>query len=130
MNSETQPQPITPEQKHIYIVDDDISICRALGILLSTYGFTTTTFACAEDFLSTVPNSEPGCLLLDINLPGLNGWETQQFLLDSGSKRPVIFISSDEERGLIRRIYQTGALGYLQKPFKEHQLFDLLHLVS
>ena len=84
----------------IYIVDDDGSVCRALSVLLGTYGFNVKTFNCAEDFFTAVPNSAPGCLLLDIHMQGLDGWGTQQRLLKSGSNRPVIIMSADKKKFL------------------------------
>ena len=66
------------EKRWIYIVDDDESVCRALKCLLGTFGFSVRTFSCAEQFFSGVPNSSPGCLILDIHMPGMDGWETLQ----------------------------------------------------
>ena len=115
-----------PEKKQIYIVDDDVSVCRALGVLLGTYGFTVDTFTSAEDFFRAVPNSALGCLLLDIHMPGLDGWETQQRLVASGSSRPVIVMSADKNRGLNERALKAGAAGFLQKPFDDQTLVDLI----
>ncbi len=114
----------------IYIVDDDGSVCRALSILLSTYGFSVKTFNCAEDFFTAVPNSTPGCLLLDIHMPGLDGWRTQQRLLKSGSNRPVIIMSADKNEGLNERALKAGAAGYLQKPFNDRALVDLINIAA
>ena len=63
------------EDKKIFIVDDDESVCRALSILLGTHGFAVDTFTSADAFFRTIPNSAPGCLLLDIHMPTLDGWE-------------------------------------------------------
>ncbi len=112
----------------IYIVDDDRSVCYVLSILLSTYGFSVKTFSCAEDFFNAVPNSAPGCLLLDIHMPGLDGWETQKQLLKSGSSRPVIFMSADQDEGLNERALKAGAVGYLRKPFNDRALVDLINV--
>ncbi|MDD5237429.1 MAG: response regulator [Candidatus Omnitrophica bacterium] len=116
------------EKKQIYIVDDDESVCRALAILLVTYGFTVDTYTCAEDFFNAVPNSTPGCLLLDIHMPGLDGWETQQRLIKSGSNRPVIIMSADKNYGLNKKAIKAGAVGYLQKPFNDQALIDLINI--
>ena len=112
----------------IFIVDDDVSVCRALCILLATYGFSVKAFVCAEDFFDAVPNSAPGCLLLDIHMPGSDGWETQQRLLKSGSSRPVIIMSADRNEGFNERVLKAGAVGYLQKPFNDHALVDLIEV--
>ncbi|MDD5668591.1 MAG: response regulator [Candidatus Omnitrophica bacterium] len=115
------------EKKQIYIVDDDVSVCRALGVLLSTYGFTVDTFTCAEAFFSAVPNSVSGCLILDIHMPGLDGWKAQQRIIESGSKRPVILISAGKNGANYDRALKAGAVGYLQKPFKDRVLVDLIN---
>jgi two-component system response regulator FixJ len=116
------------EKKQIFIVDDDASVCRALSILLATYGFSVKTFICAEDFFNAVPNSAPGCLLLDIHMPGLDGWGTQQRLLKSGSSRPVIIMSGDKNKEFNEKVLKTGAVGYLQKPFDDQALVDLIKI--
>lgn len=118
---------MSPAKKQIFIVDDDESVCRALGILLVTYGFTVDTFTCADNFFSAVPNSVPGCLLLDIHMSGLDGWETLHHLFASGSSRPVIMMSADKNGGLNERALKAGAVGYLQKPFHDRALVDLIN---
>jgi len=114
------------EKGHIFIVDDDESVCRALNVLLITYGFTVDTFTSAEEFIRVVPNSVAGCLVLDIHMPGLDGWETLDHLLASGSGRPVIIMSADKNGGLNERALKAGAAGYLQKPFNDKALVDLI----
>jgi len=116
-------------KKQIFIVDDDASICRALGVLLATYGFTVKTFISAEEFFRAVPNSVAGCLILDIHMPGLDGWETQQRLLKSGSSRPVIIMSADKNAGFSEKALKAEAVGYLQKPFNDRELVDLINIV-
>ena len=112
--------------KQIYIVDDDESVCRALSILLVTYGFNVDIFTSADEFFLAVPNSAPGCLILDIHMPGLDGWEVQQRLVASGSNRPVIIMSADKNRRLGDRALKAGAVWYLQKPFNDKALVDLI----
>lgn len=116
------------ENKQIFIVDDDASVCRALGVLLGTYGFTVDTYTCAEEFFRAVPNSVAGCLILDIHMPGLDGWETQVRLVESGSSRPVIFMSADKNGGLNEKALKAGAVGLLQKPFNGQALVDLINV--
>ena len=119
---------MSPEKKQIYIVDDDAPVCRALSVLLATYGFTVDTFTSVDDFLSAVPNSIPGCLILDIHMPGLGGWEAQQCLLKSGSNRGVIIMSADKNGGNNERALKAGAVGFLQKPFNDQALVDLINI--
>ncbi len=86
------------------------------------------TFTSAEDFFHSVPNSASGCLLLDIHMPGLDGWQTHQRLLKSGSNRPVIIMSADKNGGLSEKALKAGVVGFLQKPFNDQALVDLISL--
>ncbi len=115
------------EKKHIYIVDDDDSVRRALKLLLVTYGFEVETFSSAEGFLREVPDSAIGCLILDIHMPGLNGWETLQRLYNSGSKRTVIVVSAAKNGGLTEQALKAGAKGFLQKPFNDQDLINMVN---
>ncbi len=114
-------------QKQIYIVDDDESVCCALGILLVTYGFKVDTFTSAKDFFRAVPNNAPGCLILDIHMPALSGWEVLERIVKSGFKRPVIIISADKGGVNHERAIEAGAAGYLQKPFNDKELVDFIN---
>jgi len=117
-------------QSNIYIVDDDESICRALKTLLMTYEFDVKTFNSAQSFFENVAPHDPGCLLLDIHMPGLDGWETQKKILASGSKRPVIFISAEKKDDALGRALNVGAVGFLQKPVNGQTLVDLINISS
>jgi len=119
---------MSAQKRQIFIVDDDESICRALSILLAAYGFAVDTFTSAEEFFRVVPNSVAGCLLLDIHMPTLGGWETLHHLQASGSTRPVIIISADKNGGLNERSIKAGAVGHLQKPFNDQALVDLIEV--
>jgi FixJ family two-component response regulator len=123
-----EPDKMPFENKQIFIVDDDVSVCRALSILLTTYGFTVDTFTCAEEFLWAVPNSTPGCLVLDIHMPKIDGWKTLQYLFELGSHRPVIIISADKNGKLNEKVLKAGAVGFLQKPFTDQALVDLIKI--
>ena len=115
---------------NIYIVDDDESVCRAIKTLLMTYDFEVKTFNSAQSFFDAIPNDEPGCLLLDIHMPGLDGWETQKKIMASGSKRSVIFISAEKHENAIDRALKLGAVGFLQKPVNDKILVDLINVTS
>jgi two-component system response regulator FixJ len=113
---------IFTDKKLIHIVDDDESVCSALKVLMVTYGFEVRTFFSAEEYFSAVPNSAPGCLILDIYLPGMDGWEAQRRLLKSGSKRPIIIMTADKNDRLKEQAFKIGVVGFLQKPFQDHEL--------
>jgi len=113
--------------KQIFIVDDDTSVCCALGILLVTYGFKVDTFNSAKDFFRAVPNNVSGCLIMDIHMPGLDGWEALKKIIKSGSRRPVIVISADKNSVNYERAIEAGAVGYLQKPFNDRELVGFIN---
>ncbi|OGS23310.1 MAG: hypothetical protein A2252_09520 [Elusimicrobia bacterium RIFOXYA2_FULL_39_19] len=118
---------ISAGKKQIYIVDDDESVCRALKCLLITYGFEVTTFLSAENFFSVVPNKAPGCLILDIHMPGMDGWEVLKRMIESGSKRPVIIVSAEKNVDLGKQSLKAGAVGFFQKPVNDKDLIDLIN---
>ena len=115
------------DKKQLYIVDDDESVRRSLKLLMVSYEFTVDTFSSAEEFFTAVPNSAEGCLILDIHMPGLNGWDTQQKLTKEGYNLPVIVISADKDGDFKEKALKAGAVGFLRKPFEVHYL---LHMVN
>jgi len=117
----------TNNKNQLYIVDDDVSMRRSLKLLLVSYGFAVETFPSAEEFFSDVRNTAPGCLILDIHMPGLNGWDMLQKLSESGHKYPVIVITADKDEDFKERALKAGVVGFLQKPFEDHYL---LHMVN
>jgi len=112
---------------NIFILDDDESVCRALKTLLMTYDFVVKTFNSAQNFFDNVAVNDPGCLLLDIHMPRLDGWEVQKRILSSGSSRPIIFISAEKQDNATERALKVGAVGFLQKPVNAQTLVDLIN---
>ena len=115
------------DKRQIYIVDDDESVCRALKTLLISHNFEVATFNSSKSFFDSVPTDDFGCVILDIHMPGPDGWETQKKILDSGSKRPVIFVSAVKE-DVSARALKVGAVGFLQKPFDGQTLVNLINV--
>ncbi len=111
----------------IAIVDDDESNREALRSLLKSVGFTAEAFASAEDFLHSDHLHHTGCLILDLGLPGMDGLELQQHLAAAGSRIPIIFVTAQDDEAARARAIQTGAVGFLQKPFRDEAL---LHAVQ
>ncbi|MBN2143473.1 MAG: response regulator [Candidatus Aureabacteria bacterium] len=113
--------------KQVFVVDDDESVCRALKILLVTYGFEVQTFASAEKFLNSVQHLGPGCLILDVHMPGMDGFALQQRLNEDGFRFPVIFISVNKNlKSAEQYLKAPGTAGVLQKPFNDQELVDLI----
>ncbi|HAZ10156.1 MAG TPA: hypothetical protein DCY56_03490 [Candidatus Omnitrophica bacterium] len=118
------------KKNKVYILDDDESVCRAIKILLTTFDFEAETFNSAKSFFDTVSNDDPGCLLLDIHMPEFDGWAVQKRIMDSGSKRPVIFISAENTDIIENRVLKTGAVGFFQKPINYQKLVNLINTAS
>ena len=107
-----------PSPTQIVVVDDDPSMRLALQRLLSAAGFTATTFASAETLLQADgAAANVHCLILDVHLPGLSGFELRRRLVESGATSPVIFITAHDEPATRAQAEQAGAIAYLIKPF-------------
>lgn len=114
----------------ISIVDDDLSVRRALRRLIQSDGYPVETYASAQDFLSSTPSSRIGCLILDIHLDGMNGFELQERLASDHISIPIIFITAHDDAATRERIRESGAAGYLGKPFEPQALLDAIHRVA
>lgn len=109
-------------QPVIAIVEDDVSIQRALARLLHAVGWHTVAFASAEAFLQTSVQEPLHCLLLDVWLPGMTGVELLEHLVAIGHALPVIIITGHDDVQMRRRAERAGAVAYLLKPLDEHDL--------
>jgi FixJ family two-component response regulator len=101
----------------ISIIDDDESIRVATGVLLRLHGFLVETFASAEDFLQSPSVHEARCLIVDVQMPGMNGLALQKRLRDEGNCAPIIFITAFPEERNRARAMAAGATCFLSKPF-------------
>jgi FixJ family two-component response regulator len=108
----------------VIVIDDDESVRRALGRLLRSSGLKVESFATAEEFLQAAAGPLPGCLVLDVHLPGLSGPELRARLSAEGRDAPVVYVSGYEDEGLRDRELRTGAVAFLRKPFEEQSLLD------
>jgi FixJ family two-component response regulator len=108
----------------VHIVDDDPEVCRSLKYVIQTAGFRVATYTSARDFLASNAAAKPGCLILDIRLPGTNGLELQERLAALGSSIPVIIISGYADVSLAVRAMRKGAMDLLEKPFDSSLLLD------
>jgi two-component system, LuxR family, response regulator FixJ len=108
----------------VYIVDDDDAIRAALRLLLKSVGLAATTLPSAQDFLASYHPQQPGCLILDVRMPGMSGLELQQHLNVRGAIIPVIFITGHGDVPMAVEAMQQGAFDFLQKPFRDQDLID------
>jgi len=109
----------------VFVVDDDISVRESLELLLRTAGWRVETFSSATDFLAYPRTSVPGCLVLDVSLPDLNGLELQQRLEDR-RELPIVFITGHGDIPMSVRAMKAGATEFLTKPFKADALLDAI----
>ena len=116
-----------PEQDPVvYIVDDDSAVRNALDSLIRSVGFRVQTFASAHDFLRSKLPDAPGCLVLDVRLPGLSGLDLQHELTAADIHIPIIFITGHGDIPMSVRAMKAGAVEFLTKPFREQDLLDAI----
>jgi two-component system, LuxR family, response regulator FixJ len=111
----------------VYVVDDDDGMRRALDALLSTVGYKTAIFSGPSEFLARFTADAPGCLVLDIRMPGMSGLELQQQLNRLGSMLPVIFITGHGDVPMAVQAMKEGAFEFIQKPFRDQDLLDRIN---
>jgi FixJ family two-component response regulator len=108
----------------IAVVDDDPSILRALDRFIRSRGFLCKAFASAADFIDSLRAAAvPDCLILDVQMPGMSGFDLQSRLTQLGCKIPVIFITAHEDSAAEAQASQAGAAGFFYKPFKNDALW-------
>lgn len=113
---------MTDSQPVVFVVDDDPGVCKALGRLVRAAGFEVLTFSSPEAFLEEHDPTAPGCLVLDVALPGLNGLELQDNLARAGCPRSIIFITGKGDIPTSVRAMKAGAVDFLTKPVDDEQL--------
>lgn len=106
----------------VYVVDDDPSIRRALHGLVNSAGWAAETFPDAPGFLAANRPDRPGCLLLDVQLPGLTGLDLQTRLAEVNEALPIIFLTGRGDIPISVRAMKAGAIDFLTKPFSEPEL--------
>ncbi len=108
----------------VYVIDDDLSVRRAVARLVRTLGLEVETFASAQDFLDHTPDDRPACLLLDVRMPGQTGLDLQTTLARSGRDLGIVFITGHGTVPMGVGAMKKGAVDFLPKPFNDHELID------
>ena len=106
----------------VYVVDDDASVREAVGRLVRSGGWKVETFASAREFLGSSSAHVPGCLILDVRLPGLSGLDLQERLAKAGTRTPIIFLTGHADIPTSVRAIKAGALEFLTKPYADADL--------
>jgi len=110
----------------VYVVDDDSSVREAIKSLIMSVGLRVETFGTAQEFLKSTRLDAPGCVVLDVRLPGLSGLDLQRELAAHGIDLPVIFITGHGDIPMSVRAMKAGALEFLTKPFRDQDLLDAI----
>jgi two-component system, LuxR family, response regulator FixJ len=110
----------------VYLIDDDEAVRRSAGFMLKTSGYAVNAFESGVAFLKEVKELEPGCILLDVRMPGLDGLEVQRELADRGVAYPVIVMTGHGDIGVAVQAMKSGAVDFIEKPFEKAVLLHAI----
>ena len=119
---------MTEQDPVVYVVDDDPSVRKALDSLIRSVRLGVQTFGSAQDFLRSNLPDAPGCLVLDVRLPGLSGLDLQRELIQADIHTPIIFITAHGDIPMSVRAMKAGAVEFLTKPFRDQDLLDAIRM--
>ncbi|HEX7862243.1 MAG TPA: response regulator [Verrucomicrobiae bacterium] len=111
----------------VAVVDDDPSVLKALARLLRSAGYEVKTFVSPQEFLSSASISSARCVVVDVQMPGMSGFELQSRLKDMGRQVPIVFITAHDTPQTRVSACESGTVGLLLKPFSDDALLELLH---
>jgi FixJ family two-component response regulator len=111
----------------VHVVDDDHAVCTSISKVLGRAGIETRCHGSSAEFLLAARDNKPGCIVLDVALPGLNGFDLQAILANVGDRRPVVFITGRGDIRMTVRAMKAGAVDFLSKPFTRDQLLAAVH---
>mgnify|MGYP000695651236 CR=1 FL=1 len=114
------------DDKTIFIVDDDKAVRDSLSWLISSVGLHVETFGSAQDFLDVYDPTRPGCLLVDVRMPGMSGLELQKRLAENPHCLPVIVVTGHGDVQMAVRAMKDGAFDFIEKPYNDQILLDLV----
>jgi len=113
----------------ISVVDDDESVRRTTKLLIESFGYRATVFESAETLLRLGQLNKTSCLVVDIQMPGMNGLQLQSHLATEGWSIPIIFITGYRNKQVHRKAMQAGAVAFLEKPFGDEQLLATIRSI-
>ena len=116
------------ERSVVFVIDDDVSVREAVDDLLTSVGLEVQTFGSIQEFLQSRRPDAPGCIVLDVRLPGPSGLEFQRGIAESGVRLPIIFISGHSDISMSVRAMKLGAVEFLTKPLREQELLDAIQV--
>lgn len=110
----------------VHIVDDDPQVCDMIAYLLRGTGFATQSYASAEIFCQTFDPAQPGCVLVDVCMPGMSGLTLQEKLVSANISIPIIMLTGHADVPMAVEAMAKGAVGFMQKPHRNHELLELV----
>lgn len=116
------------DSKIVHIIDDDASLRRALDRVFRSVGMETRTYATAREFIDAKRPDIPGCIVLDVRLPGINGLDLQEQLTELGIHLPVVLITGHGDIPMTVRAMKAGAVDFLPKPFRDQDILDAVSI--
>jgi len=119
---------MTAPESIVFVIDDDAAIRNALRSLIRSVGLQVELFGSAQEFLQRKLPDAPGCLVLDIRLPGISGLDFQRKLIEANIPFPIIFITGHGDIPMSVRAMKAGAVEFLTKPFRDQDLLDAIHI--
>jgi len=119
----------TPKTREptVFVVDDDDAVRTMVGRLIASVGLCVETYGTAEEFLAAYKPSRPGCLVLDVRMPGMSGLELQDKLAANHIGLPIVFLTGYGDVPMAVHCLQEGAVHFIEKPFREQALLDAVH---
>ena len=114
-------------KQSVFVIDDDVEFAKSVRFLLNSVNFSVMLFNSAEDFLAKVDPQEKGCVLVDVRMPGLSGLELQGLLAKELPDLPVIIMTAHGDIDMAVRAMKDGVLDFIQKPFNDQRLIDLIN---
>ena len=117
---------MSDEKRLIHLVDDDEAIRRSAGFMLKTSGYRVQAYESGDALMREATKLEPGCILLDIRMPGMDGLEVQQALKDNGVALPVVIMTGHGDVTLAVEAMKAGAVDFIEKPFEKAVLIGAI----
>ena len=111
------------------VIDDDPAVLRAIGRLLRAEGYRVKTYACGEDFLSSLRQARPGCIVIDLHMPKMSGYDVLAALASEPVQIPAIVVTADQDPNLGARLKKAGAKSHLPKPIDQKALLEQVRAI-
>jgi FixJ family two-component response regulator len=117
---------MSPANSLVFLIDDDASVRRGVSRLLRSAGYNNETFGSASDFLARGQHSGPACVIVDVRMPGINGMDLQELLLERRREEQLVFITGHGNISMCARAMKAGAVDFLPKPFRDTELLECI----